>query len=164
MSGVQVLGAPIEYYYPAFTILILVLTMVFVPKEKIKSFFWLSLLWGFLGSMIIGTIFGGIFKLFKWEYAMPFLVYGHPTWINLAWLLAFIIYLYYLPTQKEWYYLAIYLVCFATASAILDLIFNQIGILHYRHWNPFYRFIVALLWFYGAACHCNYLKAKGKLD
>ena len=158
------LGVPIEYYYPVFSGFMLFLTLVFVPRNQFKSLFWLGLIWGFLGSMIVGTIFGQIFKMFRWEYAMPFLFFGHPTWINLAWLLAIILYLYYLPTQKEWYFLAVYVIGFAVASATLDTIFHQIGLFHYLHWSPFYRFLVALAWFYGAACHHNYLREKGKLE
>ena len=163
MSEVQVLGVPVEYYYPGFAVLMFILLIVFVPKEKFKSYFWLALIWGCLGSIFVGTIFGDILKLFRWEYAMPFLFYGHPIWINLAWLLEFVFFLHYLPTQKEWYYGATYIIGFAIVSAFLDKIFNQIGMLHYNHWNPWYRFFVALAWFYGAAYHCNYLKARGKL-
>ena len=90
MSEVQVLGVPVEYYYPGFAVLMFILLIVFVPKEKFKSYFWLALIWRCLGSIFVGTIFGGILKLFRWEYAMPFLFYGHPIWINLAWLLEFV--------------------------------------------------------------------------
>ncbi|HEX3046433.1 MAG TPA: hypothetical protein VHY08_16875 [Bacillota bacterium] len=163
MSGIHVLGIPVEYYYPAFTIFMLLLTIIFVPRNKFKSLFWLSLLWGFLGSMVVGMIFGGIFKMFRWEYAMPFMFLGHPTWINLAWFLAMILYFYYLPTQKAWYFLALYVIVFAVASTNLDVIFQQIGMLHYLHWRPFYRFLVAIVWFYGAAYHYQYLKNKGEI-
>ena len=65
MSGIQVLGIPVEYYYPAFALFMLLLTIVLVPKNKIKTLFWLGLLWGFLGSMVVGTIFSRIFKMFR---------------------------------------------------------------------------------------------------
>lgn len=114
--------------------------------------------------MIIGTILGQILKLFEWQHTMPFNFYGHPTWINVAWLLSIMLYLHFLPTQKEWYYFASYLFGFATASAVIDKIFNQIGMLQYSHWNPLYRFFIALIWFYGAAYHYDYMRKKEKLD
>lgn len=158
------IGLPIEIYYPAFTFLMLFLTIIFVPKNKFKSLFWLSLIWGFLFSIFFVFVFGGLLNLLQWRHAEPFSFYGAPVWLNVAWLLAIMIYLYFLPTQKEWYYFASYLLGFAFASAILDKIFNQIGLLDYIHWNPFYRFLVALFWFYGAACHRNYMMENGKLN
>ncbi len=155
---------PIKIYYPLFTFLMLFLTIIFVPKDKIKTLFWLSFIWGFLGSIFYVFIFSELFYLLKWQHAYPFSFYGTPVWLNVAWLLSIMLYLYFLPIQKEWYYFASYLFGFSLASAILDKIFNQIGLLQYIHWNPFFRFIIALGWFYGAAYHHNCLKEKGKLE
>jgi hypothetical protein len=142
----------------------LLLTIIFVPKDKFKSLFWLSFLWGFLVSIAFVLITSGLLNLLQWRHTMPFSFYGTPVWLNVAWLLSIMLYLYFLPTQKEWYYFAVYLFGFAFASAILDKVFHQIGLLQYIHWNPFFRFLVALGWFYGTAYHFNYMKAKGKLD
>lgn len=158
------MNIPIGVYYPVFTFLMLFLTIIFIPKHKFKALFWISFIWGFLFSIFFVFIFSGMLNLLKWQHTMPFAFYGSPVWLNVAWLLSIMLYLYFLPAQKEWYFFTSYLLGFAFASAVLDTIFNQIGLLEYIHWNPFYRFIVALFWFYGAAYHHNYLKGKGKIE
>jgi hypothetical protein len=157
-------GIPVEFFYPIFTFLMLLLTMLFVPRKEFKSLFWLSFIWGFGVSIFFVLIFSELLNLLKWRYAFPFTFYGSPVWLNIAWLFSIMIFLYYLPTQKEWYYFTIYLFGFAFASAILDQIFMQIGLLEYIHWNPICRFFVALAWFYGAAFHHHFMKEKGKLE
>lgn len=157
-------GIPIEYYYPALAFLLLILVVLFIPKAEFKKLFWLSFLWGYLGSKVFVFILSELFKLFIWKKAMPFVFLGVPHWLVLGWALSMMLYLYFLPKSKEWYAFPAYLFCFSLASAALDQIFHNTGLLEYIHWNPFCRFLVALPWFYGASRHYRYLVSKGRLE
>lgn len=156
-------GIPIEFYYPALPFLLWGLVLSFIPKAEIRRLFWLSFLWGYLGSKTFAVILTTLFHLVRWKHAMPFQFLGVPHWLVLGWAFALMLYFYFLPKTKEWYAFPTYLFAFALASAALDRIFNQAGLLEYIHWNPFYRFILALAWFYGAARHYNYLVDRGRL-
>jgi hypothetical protein len=146
-------GIPPQYYYPLFALLMLVVVFVFVPKEKFGSLFWVSLIWGYVGTFLFNGIVGAGLDWFDWRFSGGFQVLGVSHWLALAWLLAMMLFLRFLPTRKAIYAFPGYLVAFAWASGMLDLQFHQLGLLVYHHWNPFYRFLLGLIWFYGAARH-----------
>lgn len=157
------LGLPIEMYYPALAFLLWALVVSLIPKEQIKRLFWLSFLWGYLGSKAFVFLISEVFRLYAWKRAMPFKFLGAPHWLVLGWAFALMLYFYFMPETKERYAFPAYLFAFSLASAALDQIFHQIGLLEYIHWNPFYRFILAMAWLYGAARHYRYLQAKDAL-
>lgn len=156
-------GLPIEYYYPALALLLLALVIIFVPREEFRRLFWLAFFWGYIGSKVFAIIIGTILHLYQWKHAMPFEFLGTPHWLVFGWGLAMVLYFNFMPQSKEWYAFPIYLAIFTLASTALDQIFHNAGLLEYIYWNPFYRFIAALVWFYGAAWHYNYLVSKGQL-
>ncbi len=156
-------GIPVEYYYPILALLLLVLVIIFVPKEEFRKLFWLSFLWGYLGSKIFAIVIGELLHLYRWRHAEPFEFLGAPHWLVLGWGLAMMLYFYLLPASKERYAFPIYLLIFTMASTAIDWIFHSAGLLQYFHWNPGYRFLLALAWFYGAARHYRYLEERGRL-
>ena len=143
----------IEFYYPLCAVFIFVLALVLVPKDQLKPLFWYGLVWGFLAGYIFAWIFGTGLKLFEYQFAEPFKVFGVCLWLSFAWIPAIMIYLYYLPSSELWYAFPLYLLIFALASASLDEVFHGSGLLKYHFWNPFFRFIVAVFWFWGAKVH-----------
>lgn len=149
---------PLGLYYPLFTATMLIMVVLFVPKEKYQPLFWVSLFWGFFVCHLFILIFGAAFNLFRWIHAEPFVFLHDPLFIKLAWLLAMMLYFYFLPQNKEKYVLSLYIFMFSFISAALDRVFNQVGILTYIHWNPFYRFLGALIWFYLATIHYRSLE------
>jgi hypothetical protein len=152
-----------ELAYPFFALFLLVLTIVYVPKQKFGSLFWVSLVWGFFFSIIFNLIFGEWLHLFHWEHAYPFIFLGSPIWLSIAWLAAIMFYLRFIPTREVWYVFPVYLLVFVFASLALETIFNQAGLFFYTGWNPFYRFLASLILFYGAAWHQRVLsKARAK--
>ena len=155
-------GVPIEYYQPALAFLLLGLVVLFVPKEEVRKLFWLAFLWGYIGSKTF-IVISGMLNLTKWKHMMPFEFLGAPHWLVFGWGMTMILFFSFMPKSKEWYAFPVYLLIFGLASAALDNIFHNAGLLEYIHWNPFYRFILTLIWFYGAAWHYNYLITKGKL-
>ena len=153
-------GIPIEYNYIILALLLFGLVLSFIPKEEVRRLFWLSFLWGYLESKVSVFILTKLLKFYRYRYAMPFQFLGTPHWLVLGWTFTLMIYFYFLPKTKQWYAFPLYLFAFAMTSTALDKIMNQIGLLEYIHWNPFYRFILAMLLFYLAARHYRYLVEK----
>ncbi len=150
---------PIELYYPAFSLFMMFLAIVFVPREKFKSFFWIGLLWGYVFS-ILASFLGNNLNLFRWEHIQPFGFLTSVQWLDLAWIFAVILFLYYIPEDPGWYVYPVYLIIFSIASAALDMVFHELGLLTYVNWSPIWRFILAFIWFYGATLHYNYQLKK----
>ncbi|TCL73241.1 hypothetical protein EDC14_1005103 [Hydrogenispora ethanolica] len=146
-------GIPLPYYYPAFALMMVAITVIFVPREEYGRLFWVSLVWGYLGSLVFAYVCVERLRLFEWRYIEELKAFGHPHWLALSWLLAVMLFLQFLPTRKEIYVFPLYLLTFSVASGALDANFHQLGLLEYHHWHPFFRFLIALGWFYGAARH-----------
>lgn len=157
-------GIPVEYYYPIFSVFMFALAYLLIPREKFTNLFWYGLIWGFLFSIIYVLIFGNLFNLFRYQHTEPFTFLGSPLWLNFAWIFAVMLYLHYLPQETVWYLFPLYILSFSIASAALDMVFNKTGMLEYINWNPFYRFILMLIWFYGLKVHSKALAPKATQD
>jgi hypothetical protein len=148
-------GIPVEMLYPIFALFLFGLAIIFIPRDKFKDLFWVSLIWGYMFS-ILSAFLGREFGLFEWRRIFPFEFLGSVQWLDFAWIFAVMLFLYYIPESKGWYIYPSYLTIFSVASAAIDMIFHELDLLAYINWNPFCRFGLALFWFYGATVHHRY--------
>ncbi len=144
---------PIDWYYIVIAFLMWGLALFLIPKEKYKPLFWYGLIWGYLAGSIFAWIFGQWLHCYEYKLVEPFRPFYTNIWLNFAWIPTIMIYLFYLPTSNLWYIYPLYLITFSLASAGLDDIFHQAGLLKYYHWNLFIRFIISLIWFWGVKVH-----------
>jgi hypothetical protein len=150
-----------SFAYPIFALLILTLTLLFVPRPTIKQLFWFSLLWGSTVDVLLILLFRYL-NLYHYLKLSPYDFFGAPMWLPLAWSPAIIIFIYFFPSRKEWYYSFFYLAAFSAIGLAIGMFFTQIGLLQEIHWNPLLRFPVQFLWFYGAIQHYRYLESPEK--
>ena len=148
---------PLNLYYPIFALTMLFLVALFIPKAQFRHLFWISLFWGFFVCHFFILIFGALLNLFQWVHAFPYVFLSAPIFIKIAWLFSIMLYFYFLPRRNEWYVLPMYILMFSFISAALDQIFHQMGLLVYYHWNPWFRFLLAVVWFYLAQLHYRVL-------
>jgi len=158
------ISLPLQAYLPLFASTMLGLVVLFVPRKRFAELFWLGLVWGFFANIIFVLVFSELLGLFKWQHVYPFRFLGQSIWTIFSWILTQIFYLNFIPEGDKWYRFPAYLLGFSVASAALDKVFYQLGLLNYIHWNPFFRFLVALVWFYGAYLHYKYLYHSVKKD
>lgn len=150
-----------DFYYIGFALLMGGLALIVIPRKTIRHLFGFSLVWGYLGSLFFIIVFGGgLFKLFYWRFSEPFTFFQSPFLLNLAWVPAIMIYIYFLPKIKHLHLL--FLFSFALVSAGLDEMFHRMGLLEYIHWHPFWRFIIAVVWLLGATIHYNRIIADNE--
>lgn len=152
-------GMPVELFYPIFSVFLFMLAIIFIPRDKFKNLFWVCLVWGYIFS-ILASFLGSNLNLFRWEHIFPFEFLASVQWLDFAWIFAVMLFLYYIPESKGWYVYPTYLCIFSIASAAIDMIFHELGLLKYLNWNPFWRFVLALIWFYGATIHHRYQVKK----
>jgi hypothetical protein len=150
----------VESFYWLFTLFMGVLTVILVPKEQYRPLFWPSLVWGFGVSFLAAIFFGrDVLNLAIYVKDEPFTFLHSPLLLNFAWFETMMLYLNYLPTRKVWYVFPVYVIIFALASTGLQEVFHNAGLLIYKHWNNIFRFLVSLVWFYGAARHYRALSS-----
>lgn len=154
---------PFILYYLAFPLGLLILTVSFLNRKEIKSYFWFGMIWGSIFEATI-IFLANIFNLLKYQHAYPFTVLGLPLFFSLGWTPAVMLFLHFLPSKKTGYAYYIYIIGFALINAANDEVFHQIGLLDYIHWNPFVRFIISLPYFYWLAIHYTNLKSKGVFE
>ncbi len=144
--------------YPIFALLMLFLVLAFVPRKEIKKLFWFSLLWGSTVDAVLILLFR-MLNLYHYVKLEPFNFLGAPLWIPLAWSPAFILFIYFYPNRKEWYYTTFYIAAFSMMGVAIGLFFTQVGLIKEVHWNEFLRFPVHFIWFYGALKHYQRLES-----
>lgn len=83
-------------------------------------------------------------------------------WIPLAWSPALILFIYFYPDRKEWYYQAFNIMFFSMMGVGIGLFFTQVGLIKGVHWNEFPRFPVHFIWFGGAVKYYQYLESTAK--
>jgi hypothetical protein len=135
--------------------------VVFLNRKEIQSLFWFGLIWGSGFTTLIIFLVDNVLNLVKYQHAYPFTIAKLPLFFDLAWTPAVIIYLHFLPRKKLGYAYHSYIITFCLFNAANDEVFHQIGLLKYVHWNPFYRFLISLPYFYWLATHYRKLESQG---
>lgn len=153
-------GLPFMAFYIIFAFVLLFVSLFLVPKKYFKLYFYDSLLWGFVISIIF-TSTSSYLGLFKYQYLGPFSVLGSPLWLDLAWSPTVMIFLYFLPPKKMGKRFWVYLLSFSLLSMSLDVVFNGLGLLRYIFWSPMARFVVAFAWFYLVAKYHKPMPLEG---
>lgn len=155
---------PFTIYYFAFPLGLLLLTIIFLNRREIKSLFWFGLIWGSGFTTIIIFIIADVFNLLKYRHVYPFTVFNLPLLFDLAWTPAILLFLHFLPKKRLGYAYHSYIIVFCLLNAINDEVFHQIELLEYIHWNPIYRFLISIPYFYWLAIHYTDLKSKGAFE
>jgi hypothetical protein len=153
-------GLPLMVLYMVFAFSLLFISLFFVPKKYFKLYFYDSLLWGFIVSLLSESAFTYL-GLLKYLYMGPFNVLGSPLLLNLAWSPTIMIFLYFLPPKNRKSKFWIYLLSFSLLSASMDTVFNGLGLLRYLFWSPVARFAVAFIWFYLTAKYHRPMPLEG---
>lgn len=144
------LGIPPEAWYPMFAFALFLIALAFIPRKHMRMLFLESLVWGFFASLVY-LASGSALGLFHYRRAGPFAFLGSPIWLNLAWIPAILIFLYFKPPMKKPILFWSYLLLFSLMSAMVDTSFLHLGVLEHFHWSPAATSLVAVFWYLGAS-------------
>lgn len=143
---------PIQWGYIIFAALIFLFLVVFVPRQQIKKLFWFSLMWGpTVDVLLVWTT--KVLSLYQYTYLKPFEFFGAPIFNALAWSPAIILFLYFLPEQKERYIIPIYIGLFSMVGVFIGAYYTEFGLVRNIHFHYLLRFPIWYLWFSGALWH-----------
>ena len=88
------------WFYPLFLISTFILTLIFIPRKKYKTYLIYGLLVGGLGDVIVVTIMSNLLNIMWFENQDMFYVLGHHALSPLSWTVSVMIFLYFLPNRK----------------------------------------------------------------
>ncbi len=146
-------------YYPAFALVMLFFVLVFIPRAEIKRLFWFSVLWG-TGLDFIVVLLMKILNIYRYSNASPFVFYGSPIFLNLAWATAVLLFFYFLPVSKIKYILYVYIGIYAMLGVFIGAFLKEAGLLIEIHWHVLLRFPLVYGCFYACYRHYEYLRKK----
>ncbi len=145
------IGISIIFFIKA--LLLGIATIVAIPKEQYRKLLIYSIFLGGFIDLIIIVVFDHL-NLLKYLNMGPFSLYGRFTfWTPIAWMFAVMIFLYFLPVRKIFFYP--YIVIWAIFGIFLGSILENFGL--YRFDKPI-LFFTFLLWFFFAAIAYTYLE------
>lgn len=131
----------LSFSWIAFAILVWVITLILVPKERIGKFFHVGLVGGFLLAITLNIL--GVSVLHLWRYGPDIIAFnGIPLAIPLAWTAEVILYVNYLPEHKL--SIVLYTVAFVTIATIADYFCVKLGMRVYLNWSLWSMFFLGL--------------------
>jgi hypothetical protein len=147
---------PIQLGYIIFAALVFIFQSVFVPREQIRKLFWFSLLWGPTVDVLLVLIIK-VLNLYQYTYLKPFDFLGTPILNSLAWSPAIILFIHFLPEQKERYIVPVYIGLFSMVGVFVGAYYTELGLVHETHFHYVLRFPIWYLWFSATFWHYHRL-------
>ncbi len=133
------------FFYPAFLIFLLILSLIFIPKKDYKEYLIYGFLGGGLGDMVVVGIFQNLLHIIRFKNTGIFNVLGENFLSPPCWTLTVMLFLYFLPKQKLFQYL--YILTFAGYSVGFGIIVHNVGLFEYRPWfYPVFSYLTFLGW------------------
>jgi hypothetical protein len=146
-----------QLYYISFALIMFFIMILFVPKTDIRRLFWFGLLWGSVTDFVFETVYVWL-NILRYEHTKPFNIGGLSVWTILAWTPASIMFIYFLPKQKEKYTYWLYLISYSWLTSTVSVILSNLGLLKFIHWSPVHWFIAAIVILYVSTKHYESLR------
>ena len=148
----------IQLGYIVFALLMFMLMIIMVPREKIRKLFWFSLLWGPTVDVFLVWSFSAL-RFYQYQYIKPFDFFGIPIWNALAWIPAIVLFIYFLPERKEPYLIWLYIATYSMLGVFVGAFYTEFGLVKEIHFHYGLRFPVWYLWFWAVLWHHRKLEA-----
>ncbi len=110
---------PLYVIYPIYTMILGLIMLAIVPKEKIKALAFSAILFGAIGNIFV-ILISSTLNIAKHINYEPFGALGLSFFPPIAWTAFFILYLHFLPEKKPWIYI------FVLSSALYSTFFANI--------------------------------------
>ncbi len=125
------------------TLLLSAVLLILVPWRLVKAYLPYGLLLGTGQALIIVWLFQFFLKF--WQLTGDPVVLGFTTLFTpLAWIAPTIIFAYFFPKGRPWYYIAGYILLFASGAIVAQLLLEQAGMWWSISWNPLFTGLLAI--------------------
>ncbi len=133
-----------RFFWLLFTTVMFAGMFFFVPVRKIREYFSFGLFFGFFLALSIMFVGETLFQL--WDIKEPLIpIAGFSFFVAFDWIPPVIVFTHYIRYYSHsWYSLGFYIVIFALATTVVNLILKYYGYWVDLRWNPFLTFLLAL--------------------
>lgn len=134
--------------YPVFSLILVLVSLVLVPRERYRYFFPVIILSMFIHTVLLYS-FINVINAFRFIAAEPFAILGMPIFISISWVPSFALFLWGLPEKLPVWIHYVYIAAFAMIGVVVDMTFQSMGLQlasdWYRSWMWFFP-IFLLYW------------------
>ncbi|HHT42039.1 MAG TPA: hypothetical protein GX014_01365 [Firmicutes bacterium] len=139
-----------DLFYPVFVILVFLLTLIFIPRERYKHYLIYGLLVGGLGDIIVVTTFQNILGAMWFKNQGLFFVLRHHALSPVGWTFSVMIFLFFLPERRGFLYP--YVPLWAAISVAYGYIVKNANLYDFQEWLfPIVAYLTFLAWWAFAA-------------
>lgn len=148
-------GKSIIFFYKA--LLFGLSAYLVIPKNEFKRYLIFGFFFGAIGDVIVIIILAAL-NLIEYKNMGPFSVFGlFSFWTPIAWMFAFMLFFYFLPVRKVFFYP--YIIGFALFGQMVGSVLQKLGLYQQIGNYIYYGPILFIFWFYISAY--LYLKIGG---
>ncbi len=135
-----------DMYYFLLAMMLFVGALLLIPKFLYKKFFIYGFLLGGVPNVALIVVAGGVFHLFKYLNLGPLGIWGlFSIWTPVAWTFTFMLYLYFLPVRKFFYYP--YILCFAFLGYLTGQALKGLGLFVLQDSYAYFEPLTFIIWF-----------------
>lgn len=135
---------PLAYIYVIYAFALGTMTLLLVPRAEIRRLAILGIIYGAITDFFMVIIATHLLGIGGYKNFYPFGFMGIPFFPLLAWSSYFIMYLYFLPSEKPWD------IIFTLAATGYDIIFSNVlqnlGIFQWNISKLYLPFFIYLFW------------------
>ena len=144
--------------YPAFALILVILSLILVPRERYRIVFPVIILGVFIHTALL-YISINLLGAFRFVADEPFTIAGIPIFILISWVPTFALFLWGLPEKLPLWAHHLYIAAFAMIGVFIDMTFQALELqptaAWYRSWMWFFP-VYFLYW----ATYILYQKRK----
>ncbi len=147
---------PLYFIYPIYTAFLMLIVLAVVPRKQIKKLALYGITLGAVPDLII-LILLDLIDVGGYINFGPFGFMGIPFFPLLAWVVFFILFFYFLPKERLWSYIYVFLA--AGYSTMFSNVLENLGIFQWNYGGLVVPYIIYLSWFSFATWYfLNYIR------
>lgn len=139
-----------QLFYPTFLLVTFILTLIFIPRNKYKSYFIYGFLIGGLGDVVVVTILQNLLQVMWFKNHGIFYVLGQIALSPPSWTVTVMIFLNFLPARR--WFLYPYIATWGLCSLGYAYVVRNVGLYDFVPWlYPIPIYFLFLGWWSFAA-------------
>lgn len=150
-----------ELVYPAFSVLVFILSLIFIPRRVYKYYLIYGIVLGGGGDFAVTSLMQNVFHFIQFKNQGMFYALGLNLLSPLCWTFTLMLFLYFLPERRLPYWL--YLAAFSMAALFFGYMVHNANLFDFQSWfYPYLGYLSFAVWWIisGWVYHKKFLDYK----